>query len=80
MINISFPHLGPEALEAIRSCPAVRFIESYKAPPKMMFQATLVIDPPDTEKLKDIVLPIIYRRQITEPDSVTSIPNPDYAK
>lgn len=64
-VNI-IPDLGPEALEAIRSCPAVQFIQAYKDQHDMyklsLFQATLLINPPDPEKLKDTVLPIIYRR------------------
>lgn len=55
--------LGPEALEAIRSCPAVRFIQNYKTPPQMMFQATLAINPPDPEKLKGQIIPVIYRQK-----------------
>jgi len=52
-VNILFPNLGPEALEAIRSCPAVQFIQNYKTPPQTNIPGSIEVEP-EVEPLTDV--------------------------
>jgi len=45
--------LGPEALEAIRSCPAVQFIQAYKALPQTNIPGSIEVEP-EVEPLTDV--------------------------